>query len=51
MKGCRNAPAGFAMSVCLVPVNVLLNAVMGVCMCVCWVGECTSCVRASMNIV
>jgi hypothetical protein len=39
MKGCRNAPAGFAMSVCLVPVNVTTvecNCVcVTVCVCVC----------------
>jgi hypothetical protein len=36
MKGCTNAPACFAMFVCLVPVNVqLLNAIMCVCVCVC----------------
>ena len=34
MKGCRNAPAGFAMYVCLVPVNVTTVELNCVCVCV-----------------
>jgi hypothetical protein len=52
MKGCRNAGAGFAMSVCLVPLNVTIvecNCVC-VCVCVCVCGD-VSCVRASVNVV
>ena len=46
MKSCRNAGAGFAISVCLVPVNV--TNVEYNCVCVCWD---VSCVRASVNVV
>jgi len=35
MTGCRNAPAGFAMSVCLGPVNVTTVEYNYVCLCVC----------------
>jgi len=34
MKGCRNSPVGFAMSVCLVPVNVTTVECNYVCVCV-----------------
>jgi len=34
MTGCRNAPAGFAMSVCLGPVNVINVESNYVCVCV-----------------
>jgi len=59
MKGCRKEPAGFAMSVCLVPVNVTTVECNCVCVCVC-VCVCmyvcvglgnVSCVRAYLNIV
>jgi len=47
MKGYRNAPVSFVMSVCLVPVNVATVecscVCVCVCVCVCWVGECTMC--------
>jgi hypothetical protein len=57
MKGCRNAPAGFATSVCLVPVNVTnvecnyvcvcVCVYVYLCICVCWVGGCImyACIR------
>jgi len=38
MKGCRNAPAGFAMSVRLVPVNVTTVERSSVCVCMCVLG-------------
>jgi len=49
MKGCRNAPAGFAMSECQMPINVTNVESNYVCVCVCvracacWVGECIIC--------
>ena len=49
MKGCRNSPVGFAMSVCLVPVNVTIVECNYMCVWVEW--ENVSCVCASMNIV
>ena len=47
MKGYRNAPAGLAMSVCLVPVNV--TNVESNYVCVGWGNA--SCVLASVSIV
>ena len=53
MKCCRKEPAGFAMSVCLVPVNVTTVECNYVCVCVyvCVGWGNVSCVRAYLNIV
>jgi len=49
MKHCRNAPACFAMSVCLVPVNVTNVECNYACVYVGW--ENASCMRAFVNII
>jgi hypothetical protein len=50
IKACRNVPVSFAMSVCLVPVNVTTVECNYVCVCVLGGGY-VSCVHASMTIV
>ena len=44
MEGCRNAPVSFAMSVCLVSVNVTTVECNYVCVCVCVGWRYASCV-------